>query len=266
MNSIKNYIFILSLLSFLLLFTNCKKDKISPDQEFIDPEELLPAAVGDHQIIEHSAYTLSYNEEHEQADWVAYVLTKQEVENERYDRTDDYRADPSVTSGSADLDDYYPTRYTYARGHLAPAADFKWSETAMSESFFLSNMSPMLHDFNGGKWMYLENEVRHWAKIYNYVCVVVGGVLSEGLPTIGSNGVSIPEYYYKIILDLEGEKGIAFIMPHENIEDTFKNYAVTIDEVETQTGIDFFPDLEDELEERIESTLNMSEWTFNYYK
>ncbi len=253
-----NIIFLITLIFFVL--TSCNKNNINTDK--IE----LPAAVGNHQIIEHFAYTLSYNEEHEQADWVAYELTKEEALSVTYDRTDDFRPDPSVTTGSADLSDYQPTENIYARGHMAPAADFRWSEKAMSESFFMSNMSPQVHAFNGGKWMYLEMEVRHWAEIYNGVYVVTGPVLKDGLPVIGQNKVSIPEKYYKVILDLDEEKGIGFIMPNKDIDDTFKNYAVSIDDVEAETGIDFFPALDDKTEEKIESVLNMSLWKFDYYK
>jgi endonuclease G len=245
---------------FSFFINSCKKDIIIPE----DVE--LPAISGNHQIVSHYAYTLSYNEEHEQADWVAYELTRNEALSDKYERTDDFRADTEIDEGSAQLSDYEPTQNIYARGHLAPAGDFEWSQTAMSESFLMSNMSPMLHDFNEGKWMYLEMEVRHWADIYDGVYVVTGGILKQGLPTIGNNQVSVPEKFYKVILDLDEQKGIGFIMPHEDIEDTFKNYAVSIDEVEKQTGLDFFPALDDKTEENIESTLNMSKWIFEYYK
>lgn len=251
---------IITTIILITFFYSCKKNK-----NYSDKIE-LPAAVGNNQIIEHYAYTLSYNEEHEQADWVAYELTKEEATTTTYDRTDDFRTDPDITTGSAELTDYEPTKDTYARGHMAPAADFRWSEKAMSESFYMSNMSPQVHAFNEGKWMYLEMEVRHWAEIYNGVYVVTGPVLKEGLPTIGTNKVSVPEMYYKVILDLDEEKGIGFLIPNQPIEDTFKNYAVSIDDVEKVTGLDFFPSLDDKTEEKIESTLNMSLWDFEYYK
>jgi len=251
---------ILALAIITFSLNSCKNDYFKADK--IE----LPAQVGDNQIIEHFAYTLSYNEKHEQADWVAYELTKEHVLNTTFERQDDFRADPEVDNNSSQLPDFEPTKYTYARGHLAPAADFRWSETAMSESFFMSNMSPMVHDFNSGKWMYLEGDVRNWAEIYDDVYVITGAVLKDGLPTIGPNNVSVPEMFYKIVLDPDEEKAIAFLMPNVDIEDTFKNYAVTIDEVEEATGLDFFPALDDDLEEKIESTLNMSKWKFENYK
>lgn len=251
---------ILTLVILITSLNSCKKDYFKADK--IE----LPAPVGDNQIIEHFAYTLSYNEQHEQADWVAYELTKENVLNTTYERQGDFRSDSEVDKNSSQLTDYNQTSGTYARGHLAPAANFRWSKKAMSESFFMSNMSPMLHEFNSGKWMYLEEDVRNWAEIYDGVYVITGGVLKDGLLTIGPNEVSIPEMFYKIVLDPGEEKAIAFLMPNIDIEDTFKNYAVTIDEVEEATGIDFFPALDDNLEEKIESTLNMSRWKFENYK
>ncbi len=243
---------------FLMANTGCKDKNAETG-----PLE-IPAEVGSNQVVEHYAYILSYNELHEQADWVAYELTKAEAESEVVSRDDNFRADPDVTTGSAALDDY---KYSgYDRGHLIPAADNKWSETAMSESFFLSNMSPQLHEFNDGKWKYLEFQVRDWAISYSKIYVATGPVLRSGLPTIGENKVSIPEFYYKVILDGETTKAIGFIMPHVDIQDSFKNYAVSVDEVEAQTGIDFFHFLDDDTEARLESTLNLSDWTFTYYK
>ncbi len=249
---------IIALISLSVLILNSCKD----DDPVSDKLE-LPQSVGNNQIVEHTAYTLSYNETHEQADWVAYELTYEEVTTDSFARTDDFREDPLVTTGSAYDSDY--TGSGYDRGHLCPAGDNAWSYTAMSESFYMSNMSPQIHEFNNGKWKYLEYQVRDWAEMYQKIYVVAGPVLKSGLPTIGANKVSVPEKFYKVILDYEGKKGIGFIMPHEDIELSFKNFAVTIDEVEAETGLDFFYKLDDDTEEQIESTLNLSQWEFTYY-
>lgn len=242
---------------FAVCFSSCdKQDANSNNAE-------LPAQVRSNQIVEHYAFTLCYNEQHEQADWVAYELTSEEASAEDYGRSDDFREDPEISTESAQLDDY---KYSgYDRGHLIPAADNKWSKTAMSESFYLSNMSPQINAFNGGKWKFLEMQVREWAISYGSVHVAVGPVLQDGLETIGDNEISVPEFYYKVILDTQGQKGIGFLMPHQDIEDSFKNYAVTIDEVESTTGIDFFYQLDDKTEEKVESELNLSQWKFDYY-
>ena len=213
------------------------------------------------QIVSYVGYTLSYNEEHEQANWVAYELTAQEVQG-IVSRSDDFRADPEIRTGSATLVDYRGSGYD--RGHLAPAADMKWSEEAMSESFYMSNMSPQVSGFNRGIWKSLENRVRSWAVENTAVYVVTGGILSSGLPTIGPDSVSVPEYFYKVILDYQEPelKGIGFILSNQGSKSSLKTYAVSIDSVEQRTGIDFFPSLPDDMEERLESSIDLTLWGF----
>ena len=115
-------------------------------------------------------------------------------------RTDDFRADEAVATGSAALEDYRGSGYD--RGHMAPAAAMAWSVEIMSESFLLSNISPQDPDFNRGIWRDLEAMVRDWAVLHGEVFVVTGPVLSEQLPSIGPNEVSVPESYYKVVVDL----------------------------------------------------------------
>ena len=105
---------------------------------FLQQIDFLPSSTSG-QVIKHGSYTLSYDETHEQAEWVAYELTAFEVDG-RYERTDNFRRDPKVETGSASLSDYRGSGYD--RGHLAPAADMFFTRSAMSESFFLSNMTP----------------------------------------------------------------------------------------------------------------------------
>ena len=224
-------------------------------------QQLLPSHTSNHQIIEHFAYTLEYNEEYEKAEWVIHLLTKDKVAGS-FKRKNNFRPDPKVKTGSASLADYKGSGYD--RGHLAPAADMDWSEDAMSESFFMSNMSPQKPRFNHGIWNSLESIVRTWAIENDEIYIVTGPVLSDNLSTIGANKVAIPEYYYKIILDYKEPeiKGIGFVVPNESSEKSLDNYAVTIDSIETLVGIDFFPDLEDNLEENIESTIELNKWSF----
>ncbi len=222
-------------------------------------DELLPQYSQSDQIINHLAYTLKYNETYEQAEWVMYVLTAEKVSG-TVKRTDNFRPDPQVKTGSAALIDYRKSGYD--RGHLAPAADLKWSKKAMSESFFMSNMSPQRPGFNRGIWKNLEALVRSWAVGEEEIIIVTGPVLNAGLPVIGSNEVAIPEYYYKVILDYRepGIKGIGFILPNKSSKASIASYAVTIDSVESFTGIDFFPALPDNEEDRIEATVEFSKW------
>jgi len=225
----------------------------------------LPKPKPDELIIRHVGYILSYNESHEQANWVAYELTLEEV-NGSFKRTNDFRTDPMVKTGSATLADYKGSGFD--RGHLAPAGDMKWSPMVMSESFYMSNMSPQRPSFNRGVWKRLEEQVRKWAVVNKSIYITTGPVLVHGLIKIGSDDVSVPEKFYKVILDYQEPelKGIGFILQNEGSKEPLQNYAVTIDKVENVTGIDFFYNLPDEIEEEIESKIDLSRWDFSRRK
>ncbi|MBS3771552.1 MAG: DNA/RNA non-specific endonuclease [Bacteroidales bacterium] len=216
------------------------------------------------QVVEHNPYTLSYDEQHEQAEWVAYELTASKV-NGSYDRTDNFRRDPKVETGSASLADYKGSGYD--RGHLAPAADMSYSRTAMSESFYLSNMTPQEAGFNRGIWRQLESQIRDWARNNGSIYVATGPVLSGNCKEeIGPNDVSVPTHYYKVILDYDKKsesKAIGFILPNEKADQSLKEYATTIDAVERRTGIDFFHELPDNVENDLEGSVDVNEWSFS---
>ena len=227
------------------------------------PQQLeLPKSAPSDQIIHHSNYTLNYSEQHEQAKWVAYSLTSSQVYG-TVDRTNDFRTGPKVKTGSASLPDYKGSGYD--RGHLAPAGDMKSTYTAMSESFYMSNMSPQVPGFNREIWKKLEGTVRNWAVANEKVYITTGAVLTASYPTIGINKVSIPEFYYKVVLDYEQPeiKGIGFILPNQKSDKSLQSYAVSIDEVERFTGIDFFHSLPDNIEEKIESDAAVNKWSFS---
>ena len=232
-------------------------------QVFSQDIEFLPASTSG-QVIDHGAYTLSYDEQHEQAEWVAYELTASEV-NGRYERTDNFRRDPQVETGSASLADYKGSGYD--RGHLAPAGDMSYSRRAMSKSFYLSNMTPQEPGLNRGIWRQLESQVRDWAVSKGSVYVVTGGILNGGYKDkIGANDVTVPSHYYKVIMDYNGpsqSKAIAFILPNKRGTRPLKAYAVSIDRVEDRTGIDFFHELPDAVENRLEASASSDAWSFS---
>jgi endonuclease G len=222
----------------------------------------IPSLRLSEQIIRHTGFSLLYNESHEQASWVAYELTKEKTVK-LYNRTDKFLSDPRVRTGSATAADYKGSGYD--RGHLAPAADMGWSRASMEESFYFSNISPQNASFNRGIWKKLEEQVRTWAIAYERIYVVTGPVLQPGLPSIGPNQVSIPRYYYKVILDPAGtdKKGIGFILPNQASKQSLQTYAVSIDSVERLTNLDFFPLLTDREESGIEKTLCLPCWTWS---
>ena len=220
----------------------------------------------DHQIRQFEHYSLCYRESYEQAEWSAYCLTEEElVKNAK--RSDDFRSDPEIVTGSATPADYKKSGYD--RGHLSPAADFAFDQNAMSETFYMSNMSPQKGGLNRGLWKDLESKVREWAEIFGRVYVVSGPILekpAEEYQSIGENKVSVPEFYYKVILaplyadendkaspeDAQNIMMMAFIFPNEKCEGTLDDYAVTVDEVESRTGLDFFAPLPDSIENEME--------------
>ena len=225
----------------------------------------IPVITTPDAVIMKDFYILQYDEQFEQADWVAYELTRDEVMGP-IERNDSFKADPSVTTGSATLDDYRGSGYD--RGHLAPAADMKMTDESMSDSFFMSNMSPQDPSFNRGIWSKLESYVRTWAYDNQSVYIVTGPVLTkQTYPTIGESEVAVPEYYYKVVLDytVPEIKAIGFILPNEKSTQTIESYALSVDEVEAYTGIDFYPLLPDEQEEMIETSIDISLWPFEQF-
>ena len=157
----------------------------------------------------------------------------------------------------------------------------KFSEEAMRDSFFMSNMSPQRPAFNRGIWKQLEALVRDWAFAEGAIQIVTGPVLTdwraEGgespderypgdgrFETIGPEGVSVPDYFYKVVLDIQEPefKAIGFLLPNQRGEGGLESYALSVNEVEFATGLDFFPGLPDDLEETLESGLDIGLWSF----
>lgn len=219
-----------------------------------------PEKEDSHQIISHAGYTLCYREKYEQPEWVAYTLDRAKTEK-AVTRNDNFRADPEVITGSAALSDYKKSGFD--RGHMAPSADMTYSELTMDESFYLSNMSPQTGDLNRGLWKELEHHIRTLTETFDILYIVTGPVLEkENYETIGSNKVAVPEFYYKAICGIKNENwfAIGFILPNEKCSGGIFEYAVSVDEIENRTGLDFFSLLEDETEVIIEKEVNINEW------
>ncbi|MBA6155984.1 DNA/RNA non-specific endonuclease [Tenacibaculum sp. S7007] len=212
-------------------------------------------------VVKHNGYQLSYNEQHEQAEWVAYTLDKNDIIYTKHKRPF-FISDPKVKTKSADWRNYKNSGYD--KGHLCPAGDKRYSKKAHDETFYTSNISPQKHDFNAGIWNKLEQKTRYWAKKYNHLYVVTGGILEPNLKTIGRDKVSVPKYFYKILLDYTQPeiKAIAFLVPHKESNKPLYYFVVSIDDIEQKTGIDFFPDLPDTIETKLESSTSYKNWSF----
>ncbi len=207
----------------------------------------------------HTHFALGYAEAHEQAAWVAYQLTPEEV-GVNLAREGNFREDPLVLTGSAALNDY--RRSGYDRGHLAPVGDMNFDSVAMEESFYMSNISPQKRAFNGGVWSRLENQVRAWATEKGGLYVVTGPVLGQVKRSIGENQVTVPEFFYKVLLDERGSESrmIALVVPTTARDEDLRAFVEKVDNLEAYTGIDFFPALPDNLEERLEGQADTEGW------
>jgi len=236
--------------------------KATPVQSVQTPNRIqyeLPQIMPEDEIVKHFAYTINYSEQNEQAQWAAYMLTKKMINN-TYPRTNSFRIDPKVPTVSASPKDYVNSAYD--KGHLVPCDDMRWSKKAESESFFMSNMSPQLHSFNAGKWKSLESWVHKYANTFDTIYIVAGPILQDNLKKIKKTIISIPEYFYKVILEYKynEKKCIGFILPHKKITNDFWNYAVTVDSVEKRTGINFFFAIPDSIQKTIESQIDKGAW------
>lgn len=211
-------------------------------------------------IIEYRGMTVSFNPLHHVPNWVAYELTAAEVDGTepRYNK---FAADPSVP-GCATPDDYKHTGYD--RGHIAPAADMKWDEQAMRESFLMTNIAPQAQSLNRGSWGKLERKCRQRADVDSAIIIVAGPVLTTpAVAHIGANGVTVPSHFFKVILSPHADPpcAIGFIFPNGTTVGGMQECAVTVDSVERLTGHDFFGALPDDIEREVESTCNFHRWS-----
>lgn len=215
------------------------------------------------RVITHKGYTVSYNYDWKIPNWVAYELTDLEVQGEvpRYDR---FKPDPMVPQGAtATTNDYKHSGYD--RGHMAPAADMKWDEQVMKESFYLSNICPQNPNLNGGVWKDLEEQVRDLASQKGKIFVVCGPIVNDISNTIGENKVVVPQAFYKVLLQEENGEihTIGFVYENVSGRKPMSTYAMTVDEVENLTNIDFFPSLPNKIENKVEAEVDFSKWTIS---
>ena len=223
-----------------------------------DSESLLSVVIPDEKesiLVNYTGYTVSFNPALHIPNYVVYELTAQETEGKEK-RSDSFRRDNNI-EGCPEPSDY--TRSGFDRGHMAPAADMKWSESAMRESFFMTNICPQRHALNGGGWKRLEEKVRDWAVRDRQLIIVSGPIISDN-PQRLSSDVAIPEQFFKVILAPKANRAIGFIYKNEGGQKKIERQAVSVDSVENATGYDFFHNLPDEIETSIEKSCNYIEW------
>lgn len=221
----------------------------------------MPEISRDDIILDYEGFTVSYNSETLTPKWVAYELTKEEVEG-TYSRSGNFSMDLNYYGKQAIREDY--ANSTWDKGHMAPAADMKWSERAMKESFYLTNICPQNHTLNGKSWHTLEKRVRGWAQQYGSVYTVCGPIYNENrYGKIGANGVHIPDAFFKALLvPYEGAySGVAFIMGNDSVPHPVSESFLTIDELEMIMDLNLFVNLNFDTDEAVERQVIRSVWS-----
>ena len=234
----------------------------------------MPAPLKDRpeQILKRKGYTVSYNSETKNPNWVAWHLTKSHTYGSFQRREEVFSEDESVKAPRATNNDYFNSRYD--RGHMCPAGDNKWDKEAMTQSFLFTNICPQNHGLNKYEWNDLEIQCRDWAREYGAVDIVCGPLYSSKggrykvgsshepqQKTIGRNKVWVPDAFFKVVLCRQGRpKAIGFVYRNEGVKQLKTEAVRTVDEIEALTGIDFFPALDDDMENRIEASANLSDW------
>lgn len=219
----------------------------------------IPAVSSDEILTIHSGYTTSYNHKYHIPNWVAYELHPSEL-NGINERSDKFLPDPFIKPATCNSSDY--TKSGYDRGHLAPAGDMTWSETAMKESFYMSNICPQSPPLNRGIWKDLESSIRNFVKNHRHpLFIVTGPVIAKNnvqfqnwqYGTIGkTHRIIVPNYFFKAILDTVGvDKSVAYIIPNSPPHVTFQsyksmygghsNFRITVDSLEQVLDRNLFP-------------------------
>lgn len=271
------FIFFLVLACFgiILATGNSQKDRqAGPHEEKVPPAQnrtdeyrvsakelekvILPKGTPS-QIKEYEGFTLSFNADNRTPNYVAWELLGSETRG-NLKRADKFWQDRDILNCPT-TSDY--SRSGYDRGHMIPAAEMKWSQTAMEDCFVMANICPQDHSLNSGAWNTLENKERLWAQRDSAIFIVAGPIYYESDQTrIGRNEVRVPSAFFKVIIApyAEEPRGIGFIYPNMTAPGNMRDYSMTIDEVEKQTGFDFFSALPDSLENEIESKTSFKIW------
>ena len=157
--------------------------------------------------LQRTGYTVSYNNFYKTPNWVAWELTQQETKGSE-ERKNRFVPDPDLPEPRVEHADY--THSGYDRGHMAPAADMKWSKKAMEESFYMSNICPQNQKLNRDDWGDLEELCRSWARKYGTVHITCGPIYDKKQPKrIGEHQVAVPDRFFKVVLIYNRKSPIA---------------------------------------------------------
>ena len=212
-------------------------------------------------LLYREGYTTSYNVDTRTPNWVAWHLTANHTNGPAKRKGIIFQADEDIPAPRVDTYDYM--RSGYDRGHMCPAGDNHWSQKAMEQSFLMTNICPQVPALNSGLWNTIEKQCRTWAQVYGDIYIVCGPIyFNQKHKTIGKNKIQVPEAFFKVVLRLKDEpKAIGFICRNASAKGRKKtDYVNSVDEVERITGMDFFSQLPDDIEQQIEGQADIKDW------
>ncbi len=217
------------------------------------------------QLLRRTGYVTSYNKDTRTPNWVGWVLTAEHTDGDNVRKNHKFLEDEDVPEPRALYSDIREGECGYQRGHICPAADNKWSYKAQEDAFLMTNICPQNGELNQRDWKYLEEECREWAKRYGKVYITAGPVFSGKSPErVGENRVAVPDAFFKVVLTLGSDgrqpKAIGFIYDNADGQHEMSYYVRTVDEVEETSGLDFFSQLDDDVENKVEAHADLSDW------
>ncbi len=190
--------------------------------------------------LDHTWFKVHYDPKIRLARYVEYTLERKNLLQKYGKRRDKFFPDPILENMRIPHtipDEYKNTGYD--RGHLAPAADFSFSQKANDETFVMSNIAPQTKRLNRGVWKKLEEEVRYWACGEGKLTILTGPIFHGNDPKLPS-GLVIPQRFFKIIIDETPPRKVRAYIHHQKDPKTSMTYCgFPVSEVERQTGITF---------------------------
>ena len=213
-------------------------------------------------LIEHEGFALLYDTKTLCPRWVAWELTAEETRGKVSRQNIDFKEDESVPK-QYQVASWDYNGGGYGRGHMCPAGDMKWSQEAMQDCHYMTNICPQTAELNKTWWEHLERACRQWARQEGAVQIVCGPIFSENPKHFGKkHRMAVPRAFYKVVLSLKKgkEKAIGFYYTNDNAIQPMEDAVRSVDDIERLTGIDFFSSLPDEQEDRLEAMTDLRVW------
>jgi len=221
---------------------------------------MWPAYAVDQQVIERLYYTLRYDAAHKQALWVAYAISSDSLQLPLKRQKLKLKKDPRIKTRGTVASDFRDKAFKAL--HLTPVEHFAYSEFALSQLHYTSLFSPVSNHFEKSAWSVLNEQIKTWANQNGQVYIVRGPIFDANPNRTEQASIAIPNAIYTIVLDIQRPeiKALGFILPNGENNLPLSNYAVTIDEIEQKTGLNFFPTIADELENYLEKEVFLGDW------